>query len=370
MGTLTAGNIKAGTLESSDSPASNTYVSFANSTVTTYESTAYTAGGQEIETFDFTENGLQPGEGFIYEKSGAGKLQGYPGLCIVSDQVNGSQVFEDRGPSKHPITVGNETHHDTGGGVKLYNPTAIYFDGTDDYLTVPNHADFYMGTGDFTIDYWFRPANLTGDQQVFDHNYRLYDEWYSGNWLVKLHDDANNEWQIQISSHGLAVNTWHHIAYVRAGRRWMAFFNGKLRGELDVGAANLDSTGGGVFNIGRKNDGARDYQGYLDYFRIINGKALYTHDFSPPSRSPKGTEAYGNVADYTKITMMGYRLDNSTYFTAINYVAGDEVVAQDYMGIGYNDLSITAYSGNTQKSMIYNKLTETIKFTAYVETTT
>ena len=93
MGTLTTGNIKAGALGSSDSPAPNTYVSFANTTVTTYDSTAYTAGGQEIETFDFTENGLSTGEAFVYEKSGAGKLQGYPGLCLVSDQKDGSQVF-------------------------------------------------------------------------------------------------------------------------------------------------------------------------------------------------------------------------------------------------------------------------------------
>ena len=116
MGTLTTGKIKAGALESSDSPAPKTYVSFANSTVTTYDSTAYTAGGQEIETFDFTENGLSTGEAFVYEKSGAGKLQGYPGLCLVSDQPNGSQVFVDRGPSKHTIEVVNDTHHDSGGG--------------------------------------------------------------------------------------------------------------------------------------------------------------------------------------------------------------------------------------------------------------
>ena len=108
----------------------------------------------------------------------------------------------------------------------------------------------------------------------------------------------------------------------------------------------------------------------MDDIRIIQGKAIYTHDFNPPSSSPKGTEAYGDVADYTKITMMGYRSDRSSYFTAINYVAGGEVVARDYMGIGYGDLQAVAYSGGTQKIMIYNNSTDTIKFTAYVETTT
>ena len=98
--------------------------------------------------------------------------------------------------------------------------------------------------------------------------------------------------------------------------------------------------------------------------------SLCTHDFIPPSRSPKDTRVYGDVADYTKITMMGYRSDSSSYFTAINYVAGDEIVARDYMGIGYDDLKSVAYSGGTQKIMVYNNTTNTVKFTAYVEATT
>ena len=67
---------------------------------------------------------------------------------------------------------------------------------------------------------------------------------------------------------------------------------------------------------------------------------------------------------------MGYRSDSSSYFTAINYVAGNEVVARDYMGIGYDDLKSVAYSGSTQKIMVYNNTTNTVKFTAYVEATT
>ena len=166
MGTLTTGNIKARALGSSNSPANNTYISFANATVTTYQSTAYTAGGQEIQTFDFTENGLLPGEAFVYEKSGAGKLQGYPGLCLVSDQVNDSQVFVDRGPSNHQSTVNGHTHHDSGGSVTLHNDTAMYFDGTGDYLQILNSAFCNFGTDDFTIDFWIYYNNTSAGNGI------------------------------------------------------------------------------------------------------------------------------------------------------------------------------------------------------------
>ena len=43
----------------------------------------------------------------------------------------------------------------------------------------------------------------------------------------------------------------------------------------------------------------------MDDIRFIRGKAVYTQNFIPPSRSPKDTRVYGGVADYTKITMMG-----------------------------------------------------------------
>ena len=132
MGTLTTGNIKAGAVESSDSPPANTYVSHANSTVTIESSTEYAAGGQEIETYNLTT--LNPAEAFVYEKRGVGKKQGYPGFCLVSDQSDGSAVFVDRGPNRHRITRSGDTHHDSGGGVFLHNDTSIYFDGSD-YLT-------------------------------------------------------------------------------------------------------------------------------------------------------------------------------------------------------------------------------------------
>jgi hypothetical protein len=181
-----------------------------------------------------------------------------PGLAITSDgTADGSDVFNDLSVTNQSITTGNDVHHEAdqslreaGTGVgsgtdTAYNALAIDFDGTDDYLTVPNHADFHMGSGDFTVDYWFRPANLTGDQQVFDHNYRLYDEWYSSNMLVKLHDDTGRDWHIGVASHGLVINTWNHVAYVRAGTRWMVFINGRLRKELDIGTASLDSSPAG-----------------------------------------------------------------------------------------------------------------------------
>ena len=170
---------------------------------------------------------------------------------------------------------------------------------------------------------------------------------------------------------------WHHRAVVRDGSRWSMYLDG-----VEVSTYYYDGKHGrytgpssgntGDFFIGHvEYDSSTDkFNGYMDDIRFIRGKALYNSNFIPPGRSPKDTRVYGGVADYTKITMMGYREDTSTYFTAINYIAGDEVVARDYMGIPHSHLQAVAYGGNTQKVMIFNNSTDALSFTTYVESTT
>ena len=367
MGTVTSGNIVAGALESRAAPSSNTFVSHANSTVTIESSTEYAAGGQEIETYNLTT--LNPAEAFVYEKRGVGKKQGYPGLCIVSDQKDGSQVFVDRGPSRHPITDYGHTHHDSGGGVTIHNSTSIFFDGTGDYLDMPSSQDFSFGTGPFTIELWIHHTSVSGEQFYFDGNGTGKFTWQKGtdhkiNFIMNSPNHTNTTID---STYVMAVDTWVHVALVGDGNQNVrTFFNGTLTDSVNFAYNFLHNT---KLEIGREYSDQGYFTGYMDDIRIIKGKALYNSNFILPSSSPKGTEAIGDIADYTKITMVGYQEDSASYFTAINYVAGDEIIARDYMGISYDHLQAVAYGGGTQKVMIFNNSIDALSFTTYVEST-
>ena len=37
-------------------------------------------------------------------------------------------------------------------------PAALGFDGVDDRVTIPGNAQYVLGTGDFTVEFWFRSA--------------------------------------------------------------------------------------------------------------------------------------------------------------------------------------------------------------------
>ena len=47
-------------------------------------------------------------------------------------------------------------------GQKKFQNTSIKLNGVDDYITVPNNADFDWDTGDFTVEMWFMPYGALG----------------------------------------------------------------------------------------------------------------------------------------------------------------------------------------------------------------
>jgi len=50
------------------------------------------------------------------------------------------------------------------GVTSLPTSYSVYFDGTGDYLTVPNTSGLQMGSGDFTIEFWINYSSITGYQ--------------------------------------------------------------------------------------------------------------------------------------------------------------------------------------------------------------
>ena len=78
----------------------------------------------------------------------------------------------DGSSSSHTITINGDT------STKPFAPFdgqeysasshlgSAHFDGTGDVLTVANHADLSMGTGDFTIEMWVYPTTSNSGQSL------------------------------------------------------------------------------------------------------------------------------------------------------------------------------------------------------------
>jgi hypothetical protein len=165
-----------------------------------------------------------------------------------------------------------------------------YFDGTGDYLSIPaSSAQFSPGTNNLTVEGWFYFTNLSaGVQNLFGIN--------NGSGTVQklmayvesngtIHFDitqAGGASQATSAAGAVVNNTWYHFAFVRNAGTAYIYVNGV---SVASGAAtgNLSALTN-PFYIGYIGEGYGVLiSGYISNFRYVNGTAVYTSNFVPPS---------------------------------------------------------------------------------------
>jgi hypothetical protein len=196
-------------------------------------------------------------------------------LLMHGDGTNGATDVADQ--KGHSATAFGDVHIST--NESKFGGASLCFDGSGDYLSIPQGSDWAFGTNDFTVDLWLRltsdvnPIQFIGCHQAFAHDdwaVSRYDGTLGMNLLVgQLRTDITP-----------ALNTWYHLAATRAGGILRVFVNGQNRAE------QADAGDWGCFyplTIGRANNEWGYMAGYLDEIRIVKGVAVWTNDFTPPT---------------------------------------------------------------------------------------
>jgi hypothetical protein len=162
-------------------------------------------------------------------------------------------------------------------------------DGT--YLTLSDHADWFFGTGDFTIDFWSRFASLptSGDAMTLVTQYvdtsnawRLYTTNSSGTYKVccDVTTGGVNKITVQKSA-SIDTATWYHLAVVRSSDIFTIYQNG-----ASIGTTNDTDTVpnyAGSLYIGQRGNGTQYTNGWMDELRISKGIARWATAFTPPT---------------------------------------------------------------------------------------
>ncbi len=170
--------------------------------------------------------------------------------------------------------------------------SSVYFDGSGDYLQISDAASLEFGSSNFTIEFWYygndtdqyatlaTKGAITGGatgQYVIMMNHNN-----TGDIAVYFADHATNApMMITTSDVGVSSNSWTHIAIVRNGTSWNLYVNGAL--EVSVTSSLTVANSAADVYIGRDPTYGRDLSGYIKDFRIVNGTAVYTSAFTPPT---------------------------------------------------------------------------------------
>jgi len=187
----------------------------------------------------------------------------------------------DRSGINNLDTVGN-AQIDT--AVKKYGTGSLEFDGTGDYLVLPDDSTLSMGTGDFTVEFWSYCTG-TGYRIILDNNWNSttnsWQIYINGEDTEILHANGASS-SIGVGTAGNAVpnNQWTHLAFVKSGTTVKIYVNGTstASGTMNV-TFGRDSTN----YIGIEAGSSYPFVGYIDDLRITKGVARYTSNFTPPS---------------------------------------------------------------------------------------
>ncbi len=192
-------------------------------------------------------------------------------LLLPMNGTNGSTTIPDVSNNAFTVTAFNGAEIRT--AQSKWGGSSLFFDGTNDYCTVPGDADFTF-TGDFSVQGW---VYLTEVRNGFDRvmlevgtfsNGVLIRTDITGSDMVIVNGtnlgDANSFW---------VQDTWQWVSLTRSGTAVEFAIDGTVRLTGTI-SGTVNSTGGGV-SIGRLSGfgGVQYYKGYQQDLRITKGVA-------------------------------------------------------------------------------------------------
>ena len=166
---------------------------------------------------------------------------------------------------------------------------AVKFDSSGDYLKV-NHNDFFAGTGDYCIEFWFRQDALQAAGL-----FHISDEFMSATTKgIAFNIDNNTGEMTGIDPVGawdsntdykfmrIQAKRWYHYAMVKTGGRRRAYLDGY---EVMNKADTYNNASYGHITIGGYYNNSNLWNGNISNFRYVVGSPVY---------NPSGFSATGN----------------------------------------------------------------------------
>ena len=159
-----------------------------------------------------------------------------------------------------------------------FGSSSLYLDGSNDYISIASYSYLRPNTGDFTIECWVRPSDVSNVRRIISTttggttSTDIIFKQEGAKFRVYFGSTA-----LLSSSDVLTVNTWTHLACVRSGTNVYLFADG-VQVASDT---NSDDITNSFRYIGGYYNTSEYFQGYIDEIRISKGYARYTSGFTP-----------------------------------------------------------------------------------------
>ena len=294
-------------------------------------------------------------------------------LTLQNKNGANNNVFYDDSTNNFPIT---RTGTPTQGTFTPFSQTgwSNYFDqATGGFLSTPNNpTQLQLGSNNFTVECWLNISTLPTsslavvfsvegsglDGVIIGINGTNTPILHPFMYLSTTGGSYTSPANPAIFTTALSLNTWYHIAYVRNGNVFSCFINGVQDATTFTLTGALSYNSGCNATVGARAANSGNYfPGYLSNVRVLNGTALYTSNFTPP------TAPLTAIANTALLTCQSNRfVDNSVNnFTLTQPNGGIQVQAFSPFAPG-----VSYSSANNGGSMYFNGTTDYITTTSTV----
>lgn len=212
-------------------------------------------------------------------------------ILLHFDGADGGTTITDSnfGGSAHTWTANGNANTDT--GIVKFGTAALLCDGTGDYVSTPDHADFTLGSGNWVFDCWFNRAGGDGTRRfLFGQldsagaivSASIYCELNASNQLVARADAG--EISTGLTSAGTYTATgWRHLAFLRSGGNLYLFVDGAQ--VATAAFSNTINNSTNAFSIGRGGEiTTLAWNGSIDEARLSVGTDRgWSGGFTPPT---------------------------------------------------------------------------------------
>ena len=276
-----------------------------------------------------------------------GPLTAISGTVLLACQSN---HFVDNSASGHTLTPVVSPSVTAFGAIltdAAYDPAvngaSCSLDGTGDALTGPTSNDFGFGDNSFTVEVWIYPTVIDDYNVPIGTSGSSGDgRWYLSYGATSIYwgsygNGSNGDLTVD---HDMTPNAWYHLAYVRnkSDDKGRLYVNGVQKGVQDD--ARTYANPSQALKIGKDHTANNNMKGYISDARVVNGTAVYTSAFTPPTApltAITNTKLLLNMADGQAIDSTAQRnliLEGNAQISTGQAKFGDTSLLLD----GTNDL--------------------------------
>ena len=269
-------------------------------------------------------------------------------LLLHFDGSDGATTTTDDGPDERTITLAGNAQLDT--AQKKFGTASLLLDGNGDLASAADDGDFDFGSGDFTVEGFFRISSL-GNNVFFSH-------WENGDatgqsfYLVHFNGSNTLRFAYRLTT-GIvessytwepSADTFYHIAVVRYGTTLKVYIDGVAVISDSVSTTSLIASED-PFRIGAFNDATTasptlewEFAGHVDEVRVTKGQARYIANFVPTTSAFEATDATAQTQDpyFSNVKFLSSfdgsdgdtttsGLDESSSDLDLTYNSGDEL---------------------------------------------